>query len=209
MEIFIINQWRSSYRTLGLQVTLYTDNVQWKWNLNYGWKYNTNQQSGPSGHKPHFVTTMCDESYIWITSQRQQIGPQGYKSVSIFHHGCWGLWLLSVGAFHHEWWDLLLAISGDSSSWVRKIIVTYQSAQLNIMVEILLNVVISKGARASARLLELPYTIAITIQGKDIYIPPHRKRQSDMCIFISPVEPECFNTCTSRNEDDDSKHSDA
>ena len=42
----------------------------------------------------------------------------------------------------------------------------------------------------------------------DIYIPPRRERPSMMCIFISPVEPACFNTCTSLDEDDDSKHSD-
>ena len=43
----------------------------------------------------------------------------------------------------------------------------------------------------------------------DIYIPPRRERPYVMCIFISPVEPACFNTCTSLNEDDDSKRSDA
>ena len=42
----------------------------------------------------------------------------------------------------------------------------------------------------------------------DIYIPRRRERPYVMCIFISPVEPACFNTCTSLNEDDDSKHSD-
>ena len=42
----------------------------------------------------------------------------------------------------------------------------------------------------------------------DIYIPQRRERPYVMCIFISPVEPACFNTCTSLNEDDDSKHSD-
>ena len=42
----------------------------------------------------------------------------------------------------------------------------------------------------------------------DIYIPPRRERPNVMCTFISPVEPACFNTCTSLNEDDDSKHSD-
>ena len=43
----------------------------------------------------------------------------------------------------------------------------------------------------------------------DIYIPRRRERPYVMCIFISPVEPACFNTCTSLNEDDDSKRSDA